>query len=150
MTLPTFIRDDGGRAAAGFRGKAGDCVTRAVAIASGCPYREVYQRLAHGTGTQRKSTRTGRRAKSARNGINTTRKWFREYMNALGFRWVPTMQIGSGCKVHLTASELPAGRLVVMLSRHACAVIDGVIHDTYDPSRDGTRCVYGYYILGVA
>ena len=31
------------------------------------------------------------------------------------------------------------------LSRHMCAVIDGVIHDTYDPSRDGTRAVYGYY-----
>jgi hypothetical protein len=25
------------------------------------------------------------------------------------------------------------------------AVIDGVIHDTYDPSRDGKRCVYGYF-----
>ena len=22
---------------------------------------------------------------------------------------------------------------------------DGVVHDTYDPSRDGTRCVYGYW-----
>jgi hypothetical protein len=27
-------------------------------------------------------------------------------------------------------------------------VIDGVIHDLYDPSRDGTRCVYGYYQKG--
>jgi hypothetical protein len=25
-------------------------------------------------------------------------------------------------------------------------VIDGVIHDTFDPSRGGTRCVYGYWI----
>jgi hypothetical protein len=24
-------------------------------------------------------------------------------------------------------------------------VIDGVIHDTHDCSRNGTRCVYGYY-----
>lgn len=22
---------------------------------------------------------------------------------------------------------------------------DGEIHDTYDPGRNGTRCVYGYY-----
>jgi len=29
--------------------------------------------------------------------------------------------------------------------RHLTAVIDGVIHDTHDPSRDGTRSVYGYY-----
>jgi hypothetical protein len=26
-----------------------------------------------------------------------------------------------------------------------CAVIDGVIHDTHNPDRDGNRCVYGYY-----
>jgi len=31
------------------------------------------------------------------------------------------------------------------LSRHLTTVIDGVIYDTYDPSREGTRCVYGYY-----
>jgi hypothetical protein len=24
-------------------------------------------------------------------------------------------------------------------------VIDGVVHDTHDPRRGGTRCVYGYY-----
>lgn len=56
------------------------------------------------------------------------------------------MTIGSGCKVHLKASELPNGRLVCFVSRHFVAVIDGAILDTYDPSRDGTRCVYGYMI----
>lgn len=69
-------------------------------------------------------------------------------MAELGFDWTPTMTIGSGCKVHLKADELPKGRLICMLSRHAVAVIDGVINDTYDPSRDGTRCVYGYWKLG--
>ena len=57
------------------------------------------------------------------------------------------MQIGSGCKVHLRSDELPGGRLIVRTSRHLVAVIDGEIHDTYDPSREGTRCVYGYYKL---
>ena len=55
------------------------------------------------------------------------------------------MKIGSGCTVHLRADELPTGRLIVSVSRHVVAVIDGVIHDTHDPSRDGTRCVYGYW-----
>jgi hypothetical protein len=36
------------------------------------------------------------------------------------------------------------------VSKHYCAVIDGVIHDTSDPSRDGTRCVYGYWIKETA
>lgn len=34
---------------------------------------------------------------------------------------------------------------VVRLSKHFTAVIDGVVHDTHDPSRDGTRCVYGIW-----
>jgi hypothetical protein len=32
------IHDDGGRAAAGFVGKTGDCVTRAITIATGKDY----------------------------------------------------------------------------------------------------------------
>jgi hypothetical protein len=137
--------DDGGREAAGYKGKAGDCVTRAVAIAAGLPYAEVYDKLAGETGAQRASKRTKKRSASARNGINTKRKWFNDYMTSLGFNWFPTMTIGSGCKVHLRSDELPKGRLVVSVSGHMVAVIDGVIHDTFDPSRDGTRCVYGYY-----
>ena len=39
------IRHDGGRKAAGFKGKAGDCATRAIAIATGHEYRQVYDRL---------------------------------------------------------------------------------------------------------
>jgi hypothetical protein len=154
------VLDDGGRAAAGFKGSAGDCVTRAIVIASGLPYREVYDELATQTGAQRAGKR-GKRAASARDGINTTRKWFKDYITRLGFTWHPTMRIGSGCKVHLTDGELPMGRLVVAVSRHYTAVIDGVIHDTYNPQRDkslfyyvdgtmteiGGRCVYGYWRL---
>lgn len=145
-----FIYNDGGRAEAGFKGKTGDCVARAVAIASGLPYKEVYDRLAEGNATQRvtKKTRGLKKngVKTASHGINVTRKWFKDYMKELGFEWVPTMQIGSGCKVHLDEDELPKGRLVCSVSRHSTAVIDGVLNDTYDCSRMGTRCVYGYYI----
>lgn len=169
-----YVFDDGGRSAAGFKGSAGDCVTRAIAIVSGKPYAEVYAALAQGTGSQRVTR--GRKAKgaTARNGISTSRKWFKDYMAAQGFKWTPTMQIGSGCKVHLNAAELPAGRLIVAVSKHYTAVIDGVIHDTFNPSVRGTtiyspgyegevprgarwlengngwayspeRCVYGYW-----
>jgi hypothetical protein len=68
-------------------------------------------------------------------------------MKELGFTWTPTMTIGSGCTVHLRADELPSGRLVCSVSNHNVAVIDGVIHDTYDCSRKGSRCVYGYWSL---
>jgi len=143
----TFTYNDGGRSLAGYSGDAGDCVCRAVAIASGLPYKEVYTRLANGNATQRATKRTGRKPRSARNGINTKRKWFKDYMSELGFVWVPTMQIGSGCQVHFCREELPStGRLIVALSKHYSTMIDGVINDTYDPSRKGTRCVYGYWI----
>jgi hypothetical protein len=109
------------------------------------PYAEVYSELADGTATQRASRGRPKRGRTASHGINTRRKWFRDYMAEHGFDWVPTMGIGTGCRVHLRSDELPYGRIVAMLSRHCCAVIDGVVRDIYDPSRDGTRCVYGYY-----
>jgi len=140
-----FKYNDGGRAAAGYKGKTGDCVTRSLAIVTGLPYQGVYDFLSNGCRTQR-ITRGGRYKSSASNGVNTKRKWFRDYMEALGFQFVATMRIGSGCKTHLRSEELPKGRLLVSCSKHYTAVIDGVIHDTHDPSRDGTRCVYGYWV----
>lgn len=147
--MPTLMRwkyDDGGRRAAGYKGNAGDCVCRSLAIVAQLPYKEVYATLADGNATQRR-TKGRTYARSARNGINVKRKWFKDYMRSLGFAWVPCMGIGTGCKVHLRNGELPDGRLVVSVSRHSTAVIDGIIHDTHDPSRDGMRCVYGYWIL---
>ena len=67
--------------------------------------------------------------------------------NLAGWKWTPTMGIGTGCRVHLRPEELPGGRIIVSLSKHWCAVIDGVPHDTHDPSRGGTRCVYGYWSM---
>jgi hypothetical protein len=143
-----FQYNDGGRQASGRKGLTGDCVCRAIAIASGRSYEEVYDRLAEGNATQRRSKHdVKRRSRSASRGICVKRQWFKDYMHELGFRWIPTMQIGQGCKVHLSADELPKGRLVVAVSKHYCAVIDGVLHDTYEDTREGTRCVYGYWIL---
>lgn len=143
--MSDYVYNDSGRAAAGRKGSAGDCVARSVAIASGRPYAEVYARLAAGMGSQRVTHKTKRRGATASHGVNVKRKWFKDYMAELGAVWVPTMTIGSGCKVHLNARELPAGRLVVSVSRHYTAVIDGVINDIYDPRRDTGRCVYGYW-----
>jgi hypothetical protein len=147
-----YIYNDGGREAAGYKGGAGDCVVRAISIACEIPYDEVYKTLSCGCRTERQSKK-----RSARNGVNVNRKWFKDYMNKLGWKWTPTMGIGTGCKVHLHDGELPMGRLIVSVSKHYTTVIDGVIHDTHDPQRefhwiDGNgnsgisrRCVYGYW-----
>lgn len=151
--------NDGGRQAAGYKGHTGDCVCRAICIAANLPYEQVYNALAEGNASQRKSKYTPKKGKTASKGINVQRKWFKDYMQSLGFEWIPTMLIGQGCKVHLTDGELPMGRLVVNVSRHITSVIDGVINDTYSPERniewlhgDGStsvqrRCVYGYFKL---
>lgn len=144
------VKNDGGRAAAGYRGNTRDCVSRAISIAAERPYQEVYDALTwnqreYGERHRNKVARVimgGKR--TARTGI--FREVYEPYLESLGFRWVPTMQIGQGCKVHLKSDELPRGRIVVAVSRHLCAVIDGVLHDTFDCSRGETRCVYGYYV----
>lgn len=135
--------NDGGRSAAGYKGATGDCVTRAIAIATGKPYQEVYDLVnAVSKASEQRRRRKGR--SSARTGVY--KGAIQATLAQLGWRWVPTMAIGQGCKVHLKAEELPAGRLIVSVSKHLVAVIDGVIHDTFDPSRGGTRCVYGYWL----
>ena len=142
-----LLENDGGRKTAGYKSEAGDCVARAIAITAQLPYQEVYDTLAEGNANQRRSKHTPKQQRSASNGIFVKRKWFRDYMKSLGFEWVATMQIGSGCKVHLAADELPMGRLVVSVSRHYTSVIDGVLNDISDCSRNGKRCVYGYWML---
>jgi hypothetical protein len=74
-----------------------------------------------------------------------SRRRISAYIESLGWQWTPMMKIGSGCKVHLRADELPSGRIIARVTKHLVAVIDGVIHDTHDCSRGGTRCVYGYW-----
>lgn len=135
-----YTYDDGGRAAAGFKGTTGDCVTRAIAIATGKPYLTVYNAVNAIAAQERVAA--GKRS-NARTGVS--RKTTEKVLAILGWEWVPTMQIGQGCKVHLRTEELPAGRIIVRLSRHLAAVVDGVLHDNHDSSRKGTRCVYGYY-----
>lgn len=137
-----FQHNDGGRAAAGFRGEAGDCVTRAIAIVTELPYAEIYAWV-NESGQAEQLGKRYRNRSSARRGVH--KPTIRKLLAELGWRWTPTMQIGLGCTVHLRADELPSGRLVCKVSKHCVAVIDGVIHDTHDPSRGGTRCVYGYW-----
>lgn len=138
-----FVFDDGGRSKAGYKGLTGDCVTRSIAIVTGKPYQEVYDAL----NDLGRSERTGKRKKKKSNSrTGVYKQSYRRYLESLGWRWISTMAIGSGCRFHLRASELPAGRLAVKVSRHLTAVVDGTLHDTHDCSRDGQRCVYGYFI----
>lgn len=138
-----FQYNDGGREKAGFKGPARDCVTRAIAIISGKPYLEVY--IGINTFAQDEKLKKNQKSRSsARNGVY--KSTYKKYLASLGFKWIPTMLIGKGCKVHLKEDELPKGKLIVKLSGHLTAVVNGVVNDIYNPDRNGTRCVYGYFV----
>ena len=145
-----FQFNDGGRGDVGFKGGAGDCVVRSIAIAANLPYMKVYEdlRFANETYALLRNDKLARRlnakGSSPRNGNH--RNVFHDYILGLGFQWVPTMKIGMGCQVHLRSDELPKAILIVKVSKHLTAVLNGIIQDTHDPSRGGNRCVYGYYI----
>ena len=143
MASITFRFHDGGRAAAGYRGSTGDCAVRALAIATGIEYGQVYDAI----NVIGRTERTGRRKRSTSNSrMGVYRIAVERYLAQIGgWSWHSCMSIGSGCTVHLRTDELPAGRLIVSLSRHYAAVIDGVLYDLDECSRDGTRCVYGYW-----
>ena len=141
--------DDGGRSAAGYKGKAGDCVVRSIAIVTGMNYQKVYKDLYDANENFRINSKTklarSLKQKNDSPRTGTHRAVLKKYLEKLGWKWTPTMFIGQGCKVHLKKEELPSGILIVSCSKHITVVKNGVLHDTYDCSRNGTRCVYGYW-----
>jgi hypothetical protein len=149
LELFAFLYNDGGRAAARYKGKTGDCVNSRHRY---CRRQAVCGGVRHPAGLasdyvdqreDRVSDRIAFDACSPRDYVY--RKVYEPYLRRLGWAWTPTMRIGSGCKVHLSSKELPPGRLIVSVSGQFVAVIDGVIHDIHDCSCGGARCVYGYY-----
>ena len=124
--------NDGGRSNYFAANKVGDCVTRSIAIVKDMDYKEVYNKIKNIVGY------------TPRNGVY--KKDTKKVMEHFGGVWVSCSGIGLKDKVHLNATEMPLhGRFICNLSKHVTCVIDGVINDTYDPSRDGTRMVYGYW-----
>jgi len=130
-SMSVWSYNDGGRSKYYKARGVGDCVVRAIAIATGKDYSEVYEELHARAGV------------TPRNGVKD--KIWKQYLIDLGWKWTPTMFIGSGCRVHLKAEELPSGTVVCKCSKHVVTVVDGIIQDSYDSTRGGSRCVYGYF-----
>lgn len=148
---------DGGRAAAGFKGTAGDCAVRACAIATGISYSEVYNTLQrmqkeYIKETQDKVAKTKsarvklyyskvvKDGQSVRNG--TYVEVLHKFFESIGWVWTATMRIGSGCTKHLR--DMPdKGVYVCRVAHHYVAVVNGVMMDTFQDDWD--CCVYGYW-----
>jgi Protein of unknown function (DUF3102) len=154
-----WVKDDGGRKGSGIaraprrKDEVRDCVTRAIAIAAGKPYREVHDALTVATvrhlyeGGDPEFPEWSKYARR-RGGVcafdpdhGCPDGAYRPYLESLGWRYTST----KGGKAHLRADELPRGRLIVSIHRHLVAVIDHVIHDTHDCGGSGKRPVLGYW-----
>lgn len=131
-----WVFDDGGRAQAGFKGRNGDCVTRAISIVLEMPYAVVVNMVDVAATAETPHNVTLR--SSSQTGVysDTTKK----LLKSLGWEYV-SLERGK-VKTYLQDGALPSGRLIVQFHGHLTAVIDGVQHDTHDFSR--TR-VMGYY-----
>lgn len=141
-----FVFSDGGRSKYFKAENVGDCVTRAICNATGRDYKEVYRAINSMAKAERTEKHRGGKRSSSRDGV--FKETWKRYLDSIGWVWHPTMKIGSGCQIHLREDELPKGKLIVSVSKHLTCVKDGVLYDTYDCSRNGTRCVYGYYTEG--
>lgn len=151
-----YSYNDGGRSEAGYKGDADDCVTRAISIVlqeggyTDLPAGECYQMIYDEVTAAQKeyhansrSKKLSKKAGTARDGVykKVSKELFKEY----GGEWKATMQIGSGCQVHMRTDELPSGLLILNISKHVTVINNHKILDTFNPDREGTRCVYGYW-----
>jgi hypothetical protein len=123
--------NDGGRQAAGYKGAAGDCGARAIAIALGMDYKAAYSLLAQ-------ANKDMGFAKSARNGIH--KNIYDAALNKLGWTWVSAPKF-QGRKAK--CSDMPSGIVIARQAGHFVAVDNGIPQDTWDSSE---KMVYGYWV----
>lgn len=122
--------NDGGRQAAGFKGTAGDCGARAMAIALNLDYKAVYKELSQ-------ANCDNGRSRSARNGI--MKDIYTVVLKRYGWVWHKAPQfIGRKAR----CSDMPKGSVIAKQAHHLVAVIDGVANDTWDCTH---KMVYGYW-----
>lgn len=133
-----WVYDDAGRPS--YMNNVNDSVCRSIAIATGMTYEETTNLL------NKYIEESGYDVAYIKNDYSRVAKEVaHKLLLNLQFTWVPRMLFACGCHTHLRKSELPNGTLIVSISKHFTCIIDGIIHDVYDPSRLGNRCVYGFY-----
>lgn len=122
-----FVYDDGGRKAAGFRGKAaGDCATRACAIVLGLPYRHVYKKMAE---INAATCVPGAKRRSPSKGVAVGAA--KCVFSSLGLFEV---EPPGGRMMTLTEAYNEFGDLLAITNagQHITAVADGAVRDIWD------------------
>ncbi len=97
--------NDGGRAAAGYKGKAGDCVVRSIAIVTNLPYQNIFDFLYNSNEEFSTTSRTLLARSLIQKNYSpssvTLSLVLKRYLHKLGCQCTPTLFIGLGFNVHL-------------------------------------------------
>ena len=109
-----------------YKGLVGDCVTRAITIATELPYDVVYNALFDIAKNYKGNSKLAKRIRqrpSPRNGCYNEVSG--EFLKALNIKEVRS-------KLKINNPMFYEGRYIVYVRRHYIAIIDGVVHDTWD------------------
>jgi len=138
-----FTYNDGGRALAGFKGSTRDCGCRAVAIATGRDYREVYSFLNRMSKVEHLPR--GWNKSHSRTGVHAIT--MHKYLKALDFKWTSCVYQDNDRFMCINKDDLPMGRLVLYMHRHFAAVINHVLYDTWNSGSGRYYQLKGYWKL---
>ena len=152
-----FIYSDGGRSNY-FKGEAGDCVVRAISIATEIDYKVIYDKLfdlnkdyiakKNTKLSKQMKSRTREKGGSPRSG--NYKKIYHDYLLNNNWRWVSLRKFGS--KERTKLDELTnKGNIIVAVNRHLMCMKNGTVYDTWDSrwsywfEKKSVRTANGYY-----
>ena len=125
-----YTFNDGGRGEH-YKGLTGDCVTRAITIATKLPYDVVYNALFN---IARNWKGNSKLAKSIRLNPSPRNGCFKQVSS----EFLKGLNIGEvRMKVKVNDPMFYKGRYIVYVRRHFLAIIDGVVNDTWDSRKTG-------------
>ena len=152
-----FRFHDGGRSNY-FKGEAGDCVVRAIAIATNTDYKVVYDELfqINKDYVAKKNTKLSKQMKSRANQKGGTprngnyKKIYHDYLINKGWKWVSLRKFGS--KERTKLDQLThLKNIIVAVNKHLMCMKDGIVYDTWDSrwsywfEKKSARTANGYY-----
>lgn len=132
MTELDFTYNDGGRTAAEYSGSTGDCVTRAIAIATGEDYETIRRHLMTATADFRSASRSRAANRLASNSVfrGVSSRIYKPFLASLGWNFISCQKVGHPSTIRMIQEHLPRGIVIIRLRKHLVTVIDHVVHDT--------------------
>ena len=122
--------DDGGRSKYFDTLDVQDCVTRSIAIATNLNYLDIHHEISK------------RVSKNKNADMPVSNKIMKSYLLELGYKYIKPIKNGK----LLRLDDLPKNKvLMVKIAKHLTVLNHGSILDTWDCSKDGKACVYGYF-----